>query len=91
VDVRHYRLVLGPAGIEGPLNGFSRKRQMMRYDKITRVTAGKFRLLAAPCIKGENKYFGIMIHYSISDEDYHRILEKLKDAGVSLSRDLVLL
>ncbi|MBI5295255.1 MAG: hypothetical protein HY869_07245 [Chloroflexi bacterium] len=88
VDMRHYRLVLGPNGIEGPADGFSRKRQIIRYDKITRVAVGKSRLLAAPCIKSERKDVGIMIHYSISDEDYNRILEKLKEVGVAIQPTL---
>ncbi len=84
VDMRHYRLVLGPTGIEGPADGFSRKRQIIHYDEITRVAAGKSRLLVAPCIKSERKDVDIMIHYSISDEDYNRVLEKLREVGVAI-------
>lgn len=79
-----YTLILGPTSIEGPGYGFFQERQNIPYDKISRLKTGKFRWLTSSRIVSENKDIGIHISSSISDEDYNRILERLKEVGVPL-------
>ena len=79
-----FTIILNQTSIEGPGYNYFQERQNIPYDKISRLKTGKFRWHTPTQIVSENKDIGIHISSSISDEDYNRVLEKLKEVGVPL-------